>query len=69
NTGYRGRIGLFEIMAINDALRSTILQTQDAKQIDSQARAQGMTTLRQDGIQKVINGDTTMEDMLRVTQI
>lgn len=68
DSGYRGRMGLFEIMVLDDALKSLILQTHDAGRIKSEAQDREMTTLRQDGIQKVINGTTSIEEALRVTQ-
>ena len=68
NSGYRGRMGLFEIMVLDDALKSLILQTHDAGRLKSEALTRKMTTLRQDGIQKVIDGTTTIEEALRATQ-
>ena len=67
-TGYWDRIGLFEIMVLEDTLKSLILQTYDANLIKSEALNQKMVTLRQDGIQKVLDGVTTIEEVLRVTQ-
>jgi len=66
--GYRGRMGLFEIMVMDDAMKSLILRTYDASRIKNEAMKRHMTTLRQDGIQKVIDGITTIEEVLRVTQ-
>jgi len=68
NTGYKGRLGIFEIMVLNDSLKSLILKTHDSNQIKSKALEHGMITLHQDGIRKVLNGITTMEEVLRVTQ-
>lgn len=68
NTGYRGRIGLFEIMEVNSALKKLILNTYDANHIKTEALASGMITLRRDGIQKVLSGVTTFEEVLRVSQ-
>jgi len=67
NTGYRGRIGIFEIMILKEQLKSMILKTYDSYQIKDAALKQGMVTLRQDGIDKVIRGITTIEEVLRVT--
>jgi general secretion pathway protein E len=67
-TGYRGRIGIFEIMLMSEELRGLILQTFDSNRIKAQAIQEKMMTLRQDGIQKVLEGTTTIEEVLRVTQ-
>ncbi len=68
NTGYKGRLGIFEIMVLNDSLKSLLLKTHDSNQIKLMALEHGMITLHQDGIHKVLNGITTMEEVLRVTQ-
>jgi len=68
NTGYRGRFGIFEIMVLTERLKSLILKTFDSNRIKHEAVQQKMRTLRQDGMQKVINGLTTVEEVLRVTQ-
>lgn len=68
-TGYRGRIGIFEIMVLSGHLKSLILQTFDSNQIKKEALDQNMISLRQDGIQKVLAGKTTIEEVLRVTQM
>jgi len=68
NTGYKGRTGIFEIMPLDASLKSLILQTFDSNRIKSEALNLNMTTLRQDGIQKVLNGVTTIEEVIRVTQ-
>ncbi len=67
-TGYRGRIGIFEIMVLTERLKSVILKTYDSSRIKNEARQQKMRTLRQDGMQKVLEGTTTTEEVLRVTQ-
>jgi general secretion pathway protein E len=68
NSGYRGRLGIYEIMLLNDCLQNMIMKTHDSHQIKSEAIRQGMTTLYQDGINKVLSGTTTVEEVLRVTQ-
>ncbi|MFH1154607.1 MAG: type II secretion system ATPase GspE [Pseudomonadota bacterium] len=69
NTGYAGRQAIFEIMEMNDPLKALILTTSDANSIKELAiRKAGMVTLRKDGIQKVLCGLTTVEEVLRVTQ-
>lgn len=69
-TGYKGRLGLFELMVLNDNLKSLILTTTDTGQIKRQALASlamGMRTLRQDGLRKVLAGQTTLEEVFRVS--
>ncbi|MGD9947579.1 MAG: type II secretion system ATPase GspE [Desulfobulbus sp.] len=69
-TGYKGRIGIFELMTLTPAMKSVILTTSDAGQIKKQALsslATGMMTLRQDGLRKVLAGLTTLEEVFRVT--
>jgi general secretion pathway protein E len=68
HTGYKGRIGIFEIMPIDASLSNLILKTFDSNHIKAEAMKSGMLTLRQDGIEKVLKGITTMEEVLRVTQ-
>jgi type IV pilus assembly protein PilB len=65
-TGYRGRIGVFELMAINDELRALILSGAGTDQLRETAQLNGLRTLGQDGVQKVLEGITTFEELLRV---
>ncbi len=67
NTGYRGRIGIFEILEMENKLKSLILKSFDANRIQEEAMRMNMVSLRRDGIQKVLAGTTTIE-VLRVTQ-
>ena len=67
-TGYRGRIGLFEIMVINDALRSLIVQARPSSEIKKLALENGMVTLRQDGWSRVLDGMTSVEEIFRVSR-
>ncbi len=67
-TGYRGRIGLFEIMIMNNQLKTLIQRTYDSHQIKQEAVKHGLVTLRRDGIEKVLRGLTTIEEVVRVTQ-
>ena len=68
NTGYQGRIGIFELMVMTDELKNFILTTSDSNQIRKKALSCGdMLTLRQDGLQKVMAGMTTIEEVYRVT--
>ncbi|RLC18823.1 MAG: type II secretion system protein GspE [Deltaproteobacteria bacterium] len=68
NTGYRGRIGIFEILEMENKLKSLILKSFDANRIQEEAMRMNMVSLRRDGIQKVLAGTTTIEEVLRVTQ-
>ncbi|MGC8684338.1 MAG: type II secretion system ATPase GspE [bacterium] len=68
NTGYKGRTGIYEILIIDDEIRSMITRGVDSTMIKHAAMKKGMTTLKEDGIKKVINGITTIKEVLRVTQ-
>ncbi len=68
HTGYRGRLGIFELMVINDDVRASIMNNSDASTIKSIAREHGMKTLREDGALKVIAGLTTVAEVTRVTR-
>ncbi|HNR51238.1 MAG TPA: type II secretion system ATPase GspE [Deltaproteobacteria bacterium] len=67
-TGYKGRTGIYEILFMSDAIRSTILKSSDSNVIKNVAVGEGLHTLRQDGARKVEDGITTIEEVLRVTQ-
>jgi len=68
DTGYYGRTCINEILVLNDSLRRLVLRGSDASEIKQEAISNGMITLRQDGIRKVLRGMTTVEEVLRVTQ-
>ena len=68
-TGYRGRFGIFEMLLINEQIRELIFENCLSSKIREKAREFGMKTLREDGLVKVINGETTISEVLRVTQI
>lgn len=67
-TGYRGRTGLFELLLMTDEIRQQLLGGPNLAALRALARNQGMTTLRQDGWDKVQAGITTIEEVLRVVQ-
>jgi type IV pilus assembly protein PilB len=67
NTGYKGRVGLYEVMEINDELRELILVGASALELKKKALEMGMITLRRSGLIKVASGQTTMEEVLRET--
>ena len=66
-TGFRGRLGLFEIFVLNDQVRNMIFARVSAADLRNAARQLGMRTLREDGLRKVIAGVTTLTEVLRVT--
>jgi type IV pilus assembly protein PilB len=67
NTGYKGRVGLYEVMAITDELRELILVGASALELRRKAIDEGMLTLRQSGLRKVRDGLTTVEEVARET--
>jgi type II secretion system protein E len=67
-SGYRGRSGIFELMVTADSIRDLCVQRLSASAIRNQALKEGMITLRQDGWRKVLKGDTTIEEVARVTK-
>jgi general secretion pathway protein E/type IV pilus assembly protein PilB len=66
-TGYKGRMGLFEIFNITEEVRLLINGDQSTSQLRKRARELGMRTLREDGVRKVLAGTTTAAEVLRVT--
>ena len=67
NTGYRGRIAIYEVMPVKDDLKELILQGASGLDIKREAVRLGMATLRQSGVRKVIEGVTSVEEVLRVS--
>jgi len=67
NTGYKGRIALFEVMEITDEIRDLILKKAHSREIKNKAMEQGMLTLRKSGLNKIKNGIASMEDVLGET--
>jgi general secretion pathway protein E len=68
NTGYSFRVGIFELMELNDEMRRRIMNNEDAASLTQAARRNGMRNLREDGWRKVREGVTTVEEVMRVTQ-
>lgn len=64
-TGYVGRIGIFEILEVSEAIRDLIMQKVDAELIAKKAIEDGMTTMLDDGLDKVVRGITTIEEVMR----
>ncbi|MBX3373262.1 MAG: Flp pilus assembly complex ATPase component TadA [Phycisphaeraceae bacterium] len=67
-TGYSGRLGLYELLALDDFLRDAIARNPNVTEFRRQCSERGMVTLREDGFRKVITGQTTVEEVLRVTE-
>jgi general secretion pathway protein E len=67
-TGYAGRTGIHELFTLDDEMHRVIMSGADATLLHAAARRQGMITLYEDGLRKVAAGETSMEEVLRVTQ-
>ncbi len=67
NTGYKGRVALYEVMAVNEEIKNVILQGGTTFEIKDAAIREGMLTLRASGLTKIKEGVTTIEEVLRVT--
>jgi type IV pilus assembly protein PilB len=66
-TGMKGRVAIYEVMPISEELRDAILKNASTAELRSMAQSQGMRSLRQAGLLKVLEGTTTVEEVLRVT--
>jgi type IV pilus assembly protein PilB len=64
-TGYKGRQGLYEVMALSPELRRMILRGASVAELQEQAVAEGMLTLRMDGMKKITRGVTTLEEVVK----
>ena len=67
NTGFKGRVGLYEVMEVTEELRELILVGASALELRRKAVEEGMTTLRQSGLRKVKEGVTTIDEVVRET--
>ena len=67
NTGYKGRVALYEALPISDSIRELILQGASTTEIKNQAMEEGMLSLRMSGLEKVRTGQTSLEEVVRVT--
>jgi type II secretory ATPase GspE/PulE/Tfp pilus assembly ATPase PilB-like protein len=67
-SGYYGRVGIFEVIPVSDAIAKLILERTPASGIEKKAKEEGMVSLKQDGYLKVLSGETTIEEVLRVAQ-
>jgi type II secretory ATPase GspE/PulE/Tfp pilus assembly ATPase PilB-like protein len=68
NTGYKGRIGIYEALEISDEMQELILRKSPPPELKKQAEKQGMLTIIEDGFIKAKNGITTIEEIMRVTK-
>lgn len=68
NTGYRGRIGIYEVLEVNDEIRSAVISKANSGEIAQIAIKSGMITMRQDGLEKVSLGITTVEELVRAIE-
>jgi type II secretory ATPase GspE/PulE/Tfp pilus assembly ATPase PilB-like protein len=68
DTGYRGRFGIFEALPVSDQIKQLALKRVSGSELTKKAIEEGMITLKQDGILKALNGDTTLEEVWRVTR-
>lgn len=67
-TGYQGRTGIFEVMELNEAVRQAITRSATANEIHVLAQEGGMATMQEDGLAKVMEGVTTLEEIIRATE-
>lgn len=68
NSGYLGRVGIYEVLTVSEKIARLILERSDATTIEKQAISEGMITMKQDGFLKMLAGITTMEEVLRTAQ-
>ena len=66
NTGYKGRMGVFEFLRMTDPMRELVLKRASSAEIKTLAVKEGMHTLRREGLEKAIEGSTSVEEILRV---
>ncbi|MEK7155000.1 MAG: GspE/PulE family protein, partial [Patescibacteria group bacterium] len=68
HSGYKGRVGIFEVLPVSEKIGRLILEHAPAQEIEKQAVEEGMITMKQDGYMKVVEGVTTVDEILRVAQ-
>ncbi len=68
NTGYKGRIGIYELLVLNEELRDIITHNPSLGDLKAAAKKQGMRSLRDDGLRKAFQGMTTVEELIRITE-
>ncbi len=69
NTGYQGRVAIFEVLKVTTAINKMILQEASGKEIETEARKNGLIMMKQDGYLKALDGTTTIEEVLRVAEV
>ncbi len=69
STGYRGRSGVYEFLSVTEEVRELVLRNAPTTEVARKAREQGMRTLREDGIRVVLEGRTSLDEVMRVTQV
>jgi type II secretory ATPase GspE/PulE/Tfp pilus assembly ATPase PilB-like protein len=69
HTGYRGRLGVFELLAMNDQVRQAVHDRRSAGEIRQAAQATGMVALHEDAVRKVLSGVTSLEEVLRAVYL
>lgn len=68
HSGFQGRVGIYEVMAVSESIAKLMLQRSDATTIENQAKKEGMISMKQDGYLKVLEGISTIDEVLRVAQ-
>lgn len=68
NSGYLGRVGIFEVLAVSQKIAHLVLERADSDTLEKEAISEGMITMKQDGYLKVLQGTTSIEEVLRVAQ-
>ena len=68
STGYLGRVAIFEVLRITPNIDKMILHEVSAKEIEDEAKKEGLIMMKQDGYLKVLDGTTTIEEVLRVAE-
>jgi type II secretory ATPase GspE/PulE/Tfp pilus assembly ATPase PilB-like protein len=66
-TGYKGRVGLIEVLALTPGIKALVMENAQEHRIREAARREGMMTLRENGVKRVLEGLTTLDEVLRVT--
>ncbi|MCR4286118.1 MAG: hypothetical protein NUW00_04460, partial [Candidatus Kaiserbacteria bacterium] len=66
NTGYKGRVGIYEVMEVTETIQRLIVKRASSQEIENSAVSEGMTTLIQNGAEKVLQKETTIEELIRV---
>ncbi|MFA5777037.1 MAG: ATPase, T2SS/T4P/T4SS family [Parcubacteria group bacterium] len=68
NEGYRGRVGIFEVLGINEEIEKLIVESASTETIEKKAKEKGMATMIEDGFAKAVQGTTSIEEVIRVTK-